>query len=396
MFPLGFISPDHGLAALDQAVQMSVSAGDPVLVARTQKVAAGCHLVFDHWRKEYADVCASAHETLRRLGDTEEIPFQQMTYGHVLALQGRYREALDLMDATDAAVFRADYATSLIPHVGAISGRTLILLRTGRLGEVLRITRSGKESTDENMGRSWLLAFREAWLRMLVFDYEGAHRISTAIAKTRKDDQYGQPHTISQVAAGYLALDRGEYRQAFEYFEQAHCPAVPTKFFLHWVWRMTAHLESGNACLRGGDILKARSVAQGFLQSAMSTADPHLQALGWDLKTRVAMTDGDYQEAREFLQQALPIVEKFEIPIPAWQVYSTAWQLHEHLKEPQQAAANREHAASCLLKIADSFSPDEPLRATFLAAAPVRRVLHDHAPINSALKAQGSHRISAQ
>ena len=92
MFPLGFISPDRGLAALDQAVQMSVSAGDPVLVARTQKVAAGCHLIFDHWSKDYAEACASAHETLRQLGDTEEIPFQQMTYGHVLALQGRYRE----------------------------------------------------------------------------------------------------------------------------------------------------------------------------------------------------------------------------------------------------------------------------------------------------------------
>ena len=104
MFPLGFISPDRGLAALDQAVQMSVSPGDPVLVARTQKVAAGCHLIFDHWSKDYAEACASAHETLRQLGDTEEIPFQQMTYGHVLALQGRYREALDLIDASDAAI----------------------------------------------------------------------------------------------------------------------------------------------------------------------------------------------------------------------------------------------------------------------------------------------------
>jgi DNA-binding winged helix-turn-helix (wHTH) protein/tetratricopeptide (TPR) repeat protein len=385
MFPLGFISPDRGLAALDQAVQMSISAGDPILVARTRKVAAGCHLIFDHWCKDYADVCASAHETLHRLGDTEEIPFQQMTYGHVLALQGRYREALDLIDATDAAIFRSEHGTSLIPHVGAISGRTLILLRTGRLGELLRITRSGRESTDENKGRSWLLAFREAWLRMLVFDYEGAHRISTAIANTRRDDQHGQAHTISQVAAGYLALDRGEYGQAIEYFGHAHRPAVPTKFFLHWVWRMTAQLESGNTWLRWGDILKARSVAEDFLQSALSTADPHLQALGWDLKTRVAMAENDFVGARDHVQYALAILEQSEIPIAAWQTYATAWQLYEFAKEQKKADGYRQRAESCVLKIADSFEPEESLRCSFLSAAPVCRILQKK-PVQRAVR----------
>ena len=220
-----------------------------------------------------------------------------------------------------------------------------------------------------------LLAFREAWLRMLVFDYEGAHRISTAIAKTRGDDQYGQPHTISQVAAGYLALDRGEYRRAIEYFEHVHRPAVPTKFFLHWIWRMTAQLESGDACLRSGDISKARSVAEDFLHSARSTADPHLQALGWDLRTRVAMAEKDFVGARDHIQRALAIVEQSEIPIAAWQTYASAWQLYRFAKEHEAAEAYRERAESCVLKIADSFEPDEPLRSSFLSAAPVCRIL---------------------
>ena len=385
MFPLGLISPDRGLAALDQAVHMSISAGDPVLVARTRKVAAGCHLIFDHWRQDYVDACASAHETLHRLGDTEEIPFQQMTYGHVLALQGRYREASELIDATDAAISRSGHGTSLIPHVGATSGRTLILLRTGRLGELLRITRPGRESTDENKGRSWLLAFREAWLRMLVFDYEGAHRISTAIANTRSEDQHGQPHTISQVASGYLARNRGEYAQAIEYFGLAHRPAVLTKFFLHWVWRMTAQLESGNTWLRWGDVLKARSVADDFLESALSTADPHLQALGWDFKTRVAMAENDFVSARDHVQHALAIVEQSEIPVAAWQTYATAWQLYDFAKEPKAADGYRQRAEACVLKIAGSFEPEEPLRNSFLSAAPVRRILQEK-PLHRAVR----------
>lgn len=36
---------------------------------------------------------------------------------------------------------------------------------------------------------------------------------------------------------------------------------------------------------------------------------------------------------------------------------------------------NRERAESCILKIANSFAPDEPQRASFLSAPPVARFL---------------------
>ena len=168
-------------------------------------------------------------------------------------------------------------------------------------------------------------------------------------------------------------------RQAIEYFEHVHRLAVPTKFFLHWIWRMTAQLESGDACLRSGDISKARSVAEDFLHSALSTADPHLQALGWDLRTRVAMAEKDFVGARDHIQRALAIVEQSEIPIAAWQTYASAWQLYRFAKEHEAAEAYRERAESCVLKIADSFEPDEPLRSSFLSAAPVCRILRQKA-----------------
>jgi hypothetical protein len=61
----------------------------------------------------------------------------------------------------------------------------------------------------------------------------------------------------------------------------------------------------------------------------------------------------------------------------AWQVYATAWRLYQRLKEPKTAEINRERAEICIRKIADSFAPDESLRATFLAAAPVDRILRE-------------------
>jgi len=374
MWPLGFINPDQGLAGMDQAVKVSISVDDPLLFARTQVLAASCRLVFNAWRQEDADLCASANETLRSLGDLGMDPCQQMIYAHVLTLQGKYSEALEIFEA---GVSPIDHGISLIVDFGALSGKTLALLRLGQLGEVLRITRAGRVLADENLARSWLLSFREAWLRMLVLDFEGARRICETISAARPDHPAGQPQTIGQVAAGYMELDRGEYGDAIEHFRQVRDPEVTTKFFLHWTWRMTAQLESSNAWLLSGNILNARTTAEGFRESALSTADPYMHALAWDLKARVAIAENDLKGAREFIQQALPIVDKFEILVAAWQVYATAWQLYRHVKEHKVAEANRERAETCILKIANSFASDEPLRATFLAAAPVRRILRE-------------------
>jgi hypothetical protein len=189
----------------------------------------------------------------------------------------------------------------------------------------------------------------------------------------------GQPRTIARIADGCLKLKRREYGHAIEDFRQAYRPEVTTKFFLHWIWRMTAELELGNAWLLSGNISNARTVADSFLQSALSTADPHMQALGWELKMRVAMADNDLQSAQESIPQALAIVDKFEIPVAAWQVYGTAWRLYQRVKERKSAEMNRERAETCILKIANSFEVDEPLRTTFLTADPVRRILREKA-----------------
>jgi tetratricopeptide (TPR) repeat protein len=242
---------------------------------------------------------------------------------------------------------------------------------------VLRITRVERKLADENLASSWLLSFREVWLRTLAFDFEGARVICEKISAARADYPAGQPQTIAQIAAGYMALDRREYGQAVEHFLQVCDPEVTTKFFLHWTWRLTAQLESSNAWLLSGNILNARTAADDFLRSALSTADPHLQALAWDLKTRVAMAENDFKGARECIQQALAIVDKFEILVAAWQVYATAWHLYQRVKEHKTAEMNRERAETCILKIANSFAADEPLRTTFLTADPVRRILRE-------------------
>ena len=135
---------------------------------------------------------------------------------------------------------------------------------------------------------------------------------------------------------------------------------------------MTAQLELSNAWLLSENVANARTAADGVLKSALATSDPHLQALAWDLQARVALAENDLQGARASIERAFAIIDCSEVQGAAWQVYATAWQLYQSVKEQKTAETNRERAETCILKIANSFLSDEPLRATLFAATPVR------------------------
>jgi DNA-binding winged helix-turn-helix (wHTH) protein/tetratricopeptide (TPR) repeat protein len=389
MYPMGFIDPDQGIATVEEALKVSMSVNDPTRLAGTQMLAAGCRLVFDAWSRTDADLYTSSCETLLRHSGLDA--YQRIVYAHILVLKGNYHEALE---SCEGSVSRMGHGMSLMAYYGALSAKTSALLLMGQLGKALQITQAGRASPDENLARYWLLSFREAWLRTVAFDFEGARRICQGTGKVGGEYPDSQGETIDQMAAGYIALYGGKYGQALEHFRNVREPAVRTKFFRHWWWRLMAWLESINTWLMSGDLSRARTAADRFLESALSTADPHLQTLAWDLKTRVAMAKNDFKGARESIQQALAIVDKFEILVVAWQVYATAWQLYQRLNEHKTAGMNRERAETCIFKIANSFAPDEPLRATFLAAPPVRRVLCEKT-VNKATRQHGLKRGAA-
>jgi DNA-binding winged helix-turn-helix (wHTH) protein/tetratricopeptide (TPR) repeat protein len=379
MYPLGFIGPEEGVAALEEALKISKSVNDPLSLALTQMLAAGFRLVFDSWSETHAELCASAYETLLRLYPSGLDPYQRIVYAHILMLKGKYAEALDLCErsVSEASSSGVGQVVNFLAHFGALSAKIIILLRTGQLGQVLQITRAGRTSPDANLSLYWLLTLREAMLRSSAFDFEGARLICQANGNVREgefpDAQY---YSIDQIAAGNLALQQGKYPEALEHFRRVQDLDVHEKFFMHWQWRMMADLESSNAWLLAGNAVNARTVADGLLKSALATSDPYLHALAWDLQARVATAESDLPGARESIQRALAIVDSSEIQGGGWQTFATASQVYRHAKEMKIAETYRDRAESCILQIANSFEPDEPLRATFLTADPVRRILH--------------------
>ena len=62
-----------------------------------------------------------------------------------------------------------------------------------------------------------------------------------------------------------------------------------------------------------GDFRKARLEADRFLQSALSTAEPNLQALAWEVAARVAMAEKDWEAAEQKIEQGLAFLAAAQV-----------------------------------------------------------------------------------
>jgi tetratricopeptide (TPR) repeat protein len=365
-FPAWYLDPARGSEVSAQALEVSRDLTDPLLVAQTQLAAASFRLLYDSWRKEDEETCARADETIRRLGGSS-IP-QNVFYICVQLIQGDYQEALRQAEALIATT------TNPIVRILGLTTKALILLPCGRFGEVLRLVRTGTELAEKNGEDPWIHIYCEAWLRTLCSDFDGVRRLSEIIMRSNAEQHALRARTIATVAAGYAELQQGNYDKAWQCFAHVRDFRTTPKFFLHWHWRLHAELGATEARLSAGDLENARREADGFLGSALSIADPNMRALAWEMKSRVAGAEKDYNGAKEYIHNALAILDRFHIPVAAWRVHATAWDFYSYAEEHERAEGHRTRAKELIMRIADSFERDEPLRELLLAAPPVRHL----------------------
>jgi DNA-binding winged helix-turn-helix (wHTH) protein/tetratricopeptide (TPR) repeat protein len=367
--PMGLIDVDRAVEAVEHANQISASLNDPILRARTQILAPCARLYYHTWRSQDAELYTSAKETIDRL--TGGL-YPEMHYAHLHPLQGRYREALRI---AEDGILKISETSNTVAYLLALGAKAMALIHLGRLGEVLQLLRAAIERAEKNGNDPWVLKIREAWLRTVVMDFTGAQELCDAMIRSNSGYPTGQPKAIGWFAAGNAALLEGRHDKALQDFRQVIDEDVTPKFFLHWYWRMQARFGVVKVLLASGKIEDARTETGRILDAALSTDDPGLQALAWEVSARLATAEKDGKAGEKSIQNGTALLEKFELPTAAWRLDGTAWEFYLQAKNEKAAETHRKRAESCILKIANSFAPDEPLRATFLAAAPVRRVL---------------------
>ncbi|MBZ5583049.1 MAG: AAA family ATPase [Acidobacteriia bacterium] len=365
-FPACYLDAARGSEVCRQAIEVSESLDDPLLAAQVRLAVAGFRFVYDAGRQEDAEVCSAALQTIRRLNGSSTV---HDGYIYVQALKGDYQGALEQADALINATAN---------RLGRVP-KFLILAASGRFGELLRMVRTGRELDEKNGEDPWVSILGESWLRALCFDFEGVRRLSEIVMSSGAEQHAVWMRTVSRISCGYAELYRGNPVEARQCFSQVCDPRITPSFILHWRWRLHAQLGVTEALLHAGDNADAHRKADDVLASARAAADPNMRALGWEMKSRVARAENDFDGARVYIDHALAILDRFNIPVAAWQVHRTAWDLYAYLGDRESADGHRALAKELIMRIAGSFDEGEPLRESLLTAPPVRHVLREQA-----------------
>ena len=362
-----------GIATSERAVEISKSLGDPILLARTQVLAAAFRLLHDRWRNEDAEICTAAMPIIEQLSAKDvQIAHEILYLAQARIVQGEYTFALN----AENKLRNVAGSNALIGYLGAW-GKSLALAHTGQLGALLVTLRTQIDTAAKNGNKLWFCAFSglEAWMRIMAFDYQGARKLSDTVLPLCAGNPGRTPRALALLSAGRAELGLGNHQEAIRCFSEVE-RMTNEPFYMYWWWRMQAQLGLARTWLALENITNARMTAERFLECALSTADPNVQALAWELKTRIAIAEKDWMVAGQSIRAALAILEEHPVPISAWRVHDAAWEFYRLQKNGESAERYRGLAEAEILALADSFPDDEPLRDIFLAAAePVRRIL---------------------
>ena len=128
-----------------------------------------------------------------------------------------------------------------------------------------------------------------------------------------------------------------------------------------------------------GELDKARSEADDQTASVRDTRDLYMAAFVWEFSARLAFASGAREKAEQDITQALETLKTVEVPVAAWRVHATAWDVYRRT-DSSRAENERAKARAIILQLAQSLETVESLRERFLTARPVRRVLEGEVP----------------
>jgi hypothetical protein len=182
-------------------------------------------------------------------------------------------------------------------------------------------------------------------------------------------------HRFSRIFAGCAEAGLGNYDRALDGLLRVRDQMNSQKIMMDWYFRMPLELALTEAWLGKKDLTRARQEAERFLNSAIATAERTWQALAWEVNARVAMTEIDLKRAQDCVSRALATMEGFEIPLAGWRVHSTAAEVSQRSQDLESSQSHREISRVAILKLANSLTPKDPLRKSFLSALSVTKIL---------------------
>jgi hypothetical protein len=368
--PASFIDPLRAIAACERAATIAAETRHSTLAVRADLLAACWRILIHGWSDEAGQRCDEAVSTLLQLR-TEMPAYGRLLYARVLVYRSQYEQAIENATLAFEELTGGD---RLWAAPAALYAKPSALGHLGRLGECNETLARGFELAKKDNNGEWLgvLRYTSFWLKWHVSDLKGMREIARSITEAGPSGLSVQMQIQLAIAQGFAELAGEDYdsaRQRFETILDRRGEGM-----LRWRSRMFARRGLSEAWLALGEFARARSEAEELTASVRNTRDLYMAAFAWEYSARLALASG-VGNAKEDIIRALEAVEMAEIPVVAWRVHATAWDLYRSL-DLARAETERQEAESIIFKIAKSLEGLDSLRDSFFSAKPVRRVLN--------------------
>ncbi len=370
-----WVSAPSGLEIIEQALRLNARQSDPLMRARTRMRCFALRLWAGGWNPQDAEECRNALAEIRAAGDRRALATHLLGYSFIQWISSEYREAYRSA-IENLAVLTGDalnpYLTGLTVYQNALSILPcLMFLR--EWGEALRGIEDAIAVMDKNNDfRSGTLLLYGAWAHFYALDFGRVVAICESVLPTLQDTP--SLH-LGLALAGSAETALGNFDRGLELVLRARSDIDRQPVVFDWYIYLMLESALTELWLAKGDLKRARTEAERFIQLTRAAAERTWQALAWEANVRVAIAEVDLEGARDCIAKALSTMEGFEVPLAAWRVHATAAELHARSGNNDLVEHHREIGRATIMKLANSLGPEAPLRTTFLSVPSVRKVL---------------------
>jgi tetratricopeptide (TPR) repeat protein len=388
-WPVSLTSSERSLEALERALRLSARQEDPNLRART-RARCFAQRLSQRWNPQDAEEFRNAFAEVLN-ADNRRILVPLVDCGFVSWISSEYREARRSLIESRVILFETIEENPCLsaPYLRSqciVPSRNLLFL--GEWGEALREIKDVIAMLDKNADYLWgqVVHLNRAWLHLHAMDFDGALAICNSTLplvrypELRPTPDFPIPRPVIRIClilTGTAETALGNYESALEHLLLARADMDPPRIIFDWYWRMPLESALTELWLAKGDLAQARSQADRFLEIALATAEHTWQALAWEVNARVAIAEFDLTRAHECINNGLSAMEGFEVPLAAWRVYATAFELYRNSGDQDLAERHLALSRATIMKLANSMPAEEPVRQKFLSAPMIRKIIDD-------------------
>jgi len=313
---------------------------------------------------------------LRESGERDLLAQLEFNMVYYVLRSSRYREAMQYADEGFAILLEGYERNAYLNFYNRLREHVMMeaLLFGGDWGKALQVINRCDHMAEQNGDRIGMLLFSliRAHGHVIMLNFPGARQaFDSALPETLNIALYE-----NLIYAGLAEVGLGDSKAALQYFEKAKDHTAKSESMSDWYNRMPLQWGLTDAWLLEGDVEQATVEAAEFMKVALATDERTYWALAYETSARVSMAKGDLRQAEDFLANARESMQGFDVPLAHWRVHATGFELYRRLENPELAENHRQLSCATIMKLADSLPADEPLRATFLSALQVRRILN--------------------